>query len=160
VVTRADSPVPAGPAASPESEHACAEAWAALGAAHARVSGQLRTALSRQCGLSLNEFEILLRLRHSAGGEARLRELQPAVPLTQPALSRAVARMIERGWLDRTAAPEDGRGVLVTATPAGEALLRAAAGVHAATIRAALLDRLTAAEQGLLAGVLRRVAAG
>jgi len=140
-------------------EHACAEAWAALGAAHARVSGQLKAALTRQCGLSVNEFEILLRLRHSAGG-ARLRELQPAVPLTQPALSRAVGRMIGRGWVTSATAPDDGRGVLITVTPAGERLLGVAVGVHAATIRAALLDRLTAAEQELLAEVLRRVAAG
>jgi len=39
---------------------ACAEAWAALTAAHALVTEQLSAALTRTCGLSINEFQILL----------------------------------------------------------------------------------------------------
>ncbi len=53
-----------------QDEYACARAWVALTAAHARVSGLLASALARQCDLTINEFEILLRLAH-AQGEAR-----------------------------------------------------------------------------------------
>src|SRR5271169_6347237 len=78
-------------------EYACAQAWAALTAAHAQIAGLLASALGRQCDLTINEFEILLRLGRASedGPRAALRlgELQSAVPLTQPALSRAVARM-------------------------------------------------------------------
>ena len=49
----------------------------------------------------------------------RLGELCPAVRLTQPSLSRAVARLERHGWLRRAGAPGDGRGVVVTITPAG-----------------------------------------
>ena len=43
-------------------EYSCARAWAALTAAHARIAGQLSAALDEACGLSINDFEILLRL--------------------------------------------------------------------------------------------------
>ncbi len=140
-------------------EYACAQAWAALTAAHGRIAGLLADALGRSCGLSVNEFEMLLRLDRAPGRRLRLGELNEAIPLTQPALSRAVTRLAERGWLERAGAPDDGRGVLILLTAAGEAALRVAVPVHARVIRAALLDRMSAAEQDMLAGVLRRVAA-
>lgn len=139
-------------------EYACAQAWAALTAAHARIAGLLAEDLGRSCGLSVNEFEMLLRLDRAPARRLRLGELNAAIPLTQPALSRAVTRLAARGWLDRAAASDDGRGVLILLTAAGEAALRAAVPVHARVIRAALLDRMSAAEQDMLAGVLRRVA--
>lgn len=140
-------------------EYACAQAWAVLTAAHARVAGLLADNLARGCGLTVNEFEILLRLDRAPGRRLRLGELNSAVPLTQPALSRAVTRLSGRHWLTRAGAPEDGRGVLITLTHAGEGVLRRAIPVHARTIREALLDRMSAGEQEMLAGLLRRVAA-
>ncbi len=150
--------------AAEQADHdACARAWTALTAAHAQVSGQLAGALARQCGLAINEFEILLRLGQPAdpvNGGLRLTDLLTTVPLTQSALSRAVARLAERGWITRAAAPDDGRGVIVAITVAGRSKLQAAIPVHASTIRAALLDRLTGTERDLLAQVLGRIAAG
>jgi DNA-binding MarR family transcriptional regulator len=139
-------------------EYECARAWSALTAAHARTAGQLSAALARQCGLTINDFEILLRLDRTAGPGLRLGELNSAVPLTQPALSRAVARLADRGCLSRSGAPEDRRGVLIAITPAGRELLSRAIPVHASTVRDVLLSRLTAAEQDVLAGALGRVA--
>jgi DNA-binding MarR family transcriptional regulator len=81
------------------------------------------------------------------------------VPLTQPALSRAVTRLADRGLLARAGAPEDRRGVLIVLEPAGQASLDRAIPVHAQVIREALLDRSSADQQRLLAEVLRRVAA-
>jgi DNA-binding MarR family transcriptional regulator len=141
-------------------DYGCAQAWVALTAAHARVAGLLAGAIEQQCGLSINEFEILLRLDRTGEAGVRLGDLQTAVPVSQPALSRMVARMSGRGWLGRSPVPDDGRGVLITVTPAGRDLLRAAIPVHASTIRVALLDQLTSAEQDLLTSVLRRVVAG
>jgi DNA-binding MarR family transcriptional regulator len=140
------------------SDYACARAWAALSAAHVLISGLLTDALARSCGLAINEFEILLRLDRAADG-LRLGELSPAVPLTQPALSRAVARLADRGWLSRAGAPEDGRGVLIVLTPAGREVLGRAIPVHARTIREALLDRLSPAEHDVLTEALSRVVA-
>jgi DNA-binding MarR family transcriptional regulator len=151
------SAAPAEPAPGAHGEYECARAWSALTAAHARVAGRLAAALARSCRLTINDFEILLQLEQH--GSLRLGDLSPAVPLTQPSLSRAVARLAERGCLARSGDPADRRGVLITMTPAGRDLLRAAIPVHAATVRAELLDHLNPAEQDLLASVLTRVAA-
>jgi len=146
------------------SEHACARAWAALTAAHARVASQLTAALQRECGLTITDFEILLRLDagHGAdhGAGQRIGDLTGPIRLSQPALSRAVARLAGRGFLTRSGSPADARCVLVTLTPAGRDVLATAAGVHASVINEALLGRISPAEQEVLARVLARVADG
>ena len=173
-MTSADTAAPGGSAAhgaaaqgagaqgagAPQDEHACAQAWAALTAAHALVTEQLSAALTTACGLSINEFQILLRVDRAADPGVRLGELCSAVPLTQPSLSRAVARLERHGWLHRAGAPGDGRGVMVTITAAGREVLGRGSTVHAQTISELLLDRLTADEQDLLARALTRVAGG
>jgi DNA-binding MarR family transcriptional regulator len=172
------APQQTGP--QPATAHECARAWSALTAAHARVAGQLSTALQRACGLTITDFEILLRLdvgHGTATGPApgtgtatgsgagahpgqRIGDLTGAVRLSQPALSRAVTRLAGRGFLTRSGTPDDARCVLITLTPAGRDILAAAAGVHAGVINETLLDRLTPAEQDVLARVLARVADG
>ncbi len=149
-----------GSPGAPGDEYSCARAWAALTAAHARITGHLSAALGQACGLSINDFEILLRLSQAPTPGTRLGGLTSAVRLTQPALSRAVARLERDGWLRRSGTPDDRRGVLVAITPAGREMLRRAVPVHAQTIRAFLLDPLTPAEQDLLARALARVAGG
>ena len=142
-----------------EAGYACARAWAALTAAHSRVTGQLTGALARACGLSINDFELLLRLDHQPPPGLRLGELNSAVQLSQPSLSRAVARLCDRGWLSRAGTADDRRGVLVTITAAGRDLLHRAVPVHARVVREYLLDPLTPQEQDLLALALDRIAA-
>jgi DNA-binding MarR family transcriptional regulator len=137
--------------------YACARAWTALSSAHARVAERLGAALSRACGLSVNDFEVMLRLDQVPPPGLRVSELSPAVRLTQPSLSRMITRLEQHGWLARAGDPSDGRGVLVTLTPAGREVLLAAVPVHAGTIRDALLDRLSAGEQDLLAAALARI---
>lgn len=145
----------------PADEYACAQAWTALSTAHDLVSDQLAAALGQACGLSIHEFEVLLRVAaHAADGGLRLGALGQMIRLTQPSLSRAVARLEQPGWLRRAGAPGDGRGVLVSITEAGREVLARGAAVHAETIRSLLLDRLTRDEQELLARALTRVAAG
>jgi DNA-binding MarR family transcriptional regulator len=137
--------------------YACAQAWAALSTAHARVAERLSVALSRTCGLSINDFEVLLRLDRVPSPGLRLGDLNPAVRLTQPSLSRMIARLEQHGLLARTADPNDRRGVLVRLTPAGREMLHTAIPVHTQTIREVLLDRLTPAEQNLLADALTHI---
>lgn len=141
----------------PADPHACGQAWTALNAAHARVAERLSSALSRACGLTVNDFEILLRLDKAPPPGVRLGDLLPAVRLTQPSLSRMVARLVQQGWLARSEDPDDGRSVLVTLTPAGREVLLSALPVHAQAIHDSLLARLTSAEQDLLNAALSRI---
>ncbi|SDG43326.1 DNA-binding transcriptional regulator, MarR family [Sinosporangium album] len=138
--------------------YSCARAWVALSTAHALVTDRLSAALTESCGLSMNDFEVLLRLNRVAPPGLRLGDLQPAVRLSQPSLSRMIARLAYRGLVRRERDPDDGRSVLISITEAGAAQLRRAAPVHADTLREVLLDRLTPAEHDSLAAVLDRVA--
>jgi len=139
-------------------ENACALAWTALTAAHARIAERLSAQLAESCGMGITDFEILLRLDSVPPPGLRLGELCPAVRLTQPSLSRAVARLERQGWLSRADVLDDRRGRLAAITSAGREKLRRAVPVHARVIREFLLDRLTPDEQELLARALSRVA--
>ena len=152
--------MPGGSDQPDRGDYACAQAWTALSTAHALVTGELTAALETACGLSINEFELLLRVAHAADGGLRLVALGTMVRISQPSLSRAVARLERSGWLRRSGAPGDGRGVLVSITEPGRAAAARGAAAHAGTIRRLLLDRLTPGEQELLAQALTRVAAG
>jgi DNA-binding MarR family transcriptional regulator len=152
--------VPGGGQQPDGAEYACAQAWTALSAAHSLVTEHLTAALNQACGLSIHEFEVLLRVAHAADGGLRLVALSKMVCLTQPSLSRTVARLERQGWLLRAGAPGDGRGVLVSITGAGREAAARGVAAHAGTIRSLLLDRLTRDEQELLARALTRVATG
>ncbi len=50
----------------------------------------------------------------------RITELAAEERVTQPAITALVNRLAERGWVERTTDPTDGRAVLVALTAAGE----------------------------------------
>lgn len=83
-------------------------------------------------------------------GALRQSELAQRLRLQKSTTSRLVTQLLHRGWVERTPAPGDGRGVLVQLTLAG---VNAAA--QLATARAArfstILDRVPEGER---AGVL------
>ena len=136
---------------------ACARAWQTLRLAHDRVAKRLGAALSRECALAINEFDVLLYLRSHPEEPVRVSALQAAVPLSQPALSRLVARLAARHLLSRAEAADDGRATVVRLTEAGAALLDRAIAVHAATVHESLTGRFSPAEQAALLRTLGRI---
>jgi DNA-binding MarR family transcriptional regulator len=141
----------------PHTEYECAQAWAALSSAHALVSEKLTAELTRACGVSVNEFEVLVRLHRVPSKGLRLNECRENLRLSQPATSRMMARLEERGLIARDADPGDGRGVLITITAHGAELLDKAVPAHASVIRERLLDRLSPADGDTLARILDRI---
>jgi DNA-binding MarR family transcriptional regulator len=135
----------------------CSRAWVALGSAHAVVSARLSEALGTACGLGINEFEALLRIRAEGEPGVRPTALIAACHLSQPAVSRLIGRLERQGLVRRLADPGDRRAVLVALTDAGGDTLRRAIPVHAETIADCLAGRLTAAEQEALAATLDRI---
>ena len=87
--------------------------------AHDRVAQRLGSELSGACGLAINEFDVLLYLRSHAREQVRIGALLEAVPLSQPALSRLVARLEARDLLVRREAEDDARAVVVCLTEPG-----------------------------------------
>lgn len=136
----------------------CVNAWHLLRAAHARVEQELAGALAHACGLSVTEFDALFYLHLHAAEEPRIGALQGAVALSQPALSRLVARLEQRGLLCREPAPGDARAATLRLTALGETLLTQAATVHAAVVHEVFASRFTPAEQAALLQILGRIA--
>jgi len=95
------------------------ESWEAL--LSAQVSVMRGFAAERMWDeVSLNEYDVLYALK-KAGCALRQSELTKQVLLSQPALSRLVERLEQRGLVRRSSDTRDKRGVLVELTDAGAA---------------------------------------
>src|SRR5436190_1178008 len=131
---------------------ACALAWQTLRMAHDRVAQRLGSELSSACGLAINEFDVLLYLRSHAHlkEQVRIGALLDAVPLSQPALSRLVARLEARGLLARSQAEGDARAVVVCLTETGTALIDRALLIHARVVHETLTSKFSEMERTTL----------
>jgi DNA-binding MarR family transcriptional regulator len=135
----------------------CALAWQTLRMAHDRVAQRLGAELSAACGLAINEFDVLLFLRSHSDEQVRIGALLDAVPLSQPALSRLVARLEARGLLARREAEDDARVVVVCLTDAGTALIDRALVIHARVVHEALTGKFSEMERAALLHTLSQI---
>jgi DNA-binding MarR family transcriptional regulator len=131
-------------------------AWQALRHAHEEVAGRLATELDRCCDLAVSEFDVLFSLYAKRDEDVRLQDLVEAVSLSQPALSRLVARLEGRGLVGRSGAVDDRRVWLLRLTPGGLKLAQRAISVHAETVDAVLSRHLTDRQQRDLVAILGR----
>jgi DNA-binding MarR family transcriptional regulator len=135
----------------------CALAWQTLRMAHDRVAQRLGAELADTCGLAINEFDVLLYLRSHAREAVRIGALLDAVPLSQPALSRLVARLEARGLLTRSEAEDDARAVVLCLTETGTALIDRALIIHARVVHETLIDKFSETERTALLQTLSRI---
>lgn len=106
-------------------------------------------------GLSPADYEILAHLSESAEGRLRMSELADSILVTKSRLTYRVAQMEARGFVERQATDEDGRGVIAVLTRAGRRAIEKAAPGHVETVRASLIDHLRPATRRALATDLR-----
>ncbi len=85
--------------------------------------------------LTSREYDVLFQLSRGEDGAMRMRDLTELILLSQPSLSRMVDRLSARGLVERRAAPDDGRGVVVALTEEGAALQRQIGRNHVRSIR-------------------------
>src|ERR1700712_2694349 len=72
-------------------------------------------------------YEILVRLSETEGRAMRMSELAIQTRSSRSRLSHAVARLEERGWVERQDCPTDRRGQVAVLTDVGMGVLEAAA---------------------------------
>ena len=117
----------------------------------------LMQALDRQlqadAGLSLTDYELLVRLSEAPGGTLRMRDLADATLSTRSGVTRAVTRAEQAGWVRRLECEQDRRGMNAQLTDAGRAKLEASAPGHVAAVREHLIDRLGPAQIEQLARI-------
>jgi len=120
------------------------DAWEALLSAHAGLMKQFAAQDIWQ-DLSMREYDVLYTLSKCPAPQ-RMSELNRHLLLSQPALSRMVDRLVDRGLVQRQTDPADGRGVLLALTDAGLALQRQIGRRHARGVARAMTQELTPAE--------------
>jgi DNA-binding MarR family transcriptional regulator len=136
--------------------HLANDAWEALLSAHAVLMKQFAAEDIWQ-DVSMREYDVLYTL--SKGPEPqRLSDLGRHVLLSQPALSRLVDRLAERGLVERQADPADGRGVRLALTAAGRDLQHGIGRRHARGVTRAMTAGLTSGELAQLETICRKLA--
>ena len=124
------------------------EAWEALLTAHATLMRRFAAKDVWQ-GASIREYDVLYTLS-KCDAPQRLSDLQEHVLLSQPALSRLVDRLVERGLVDRCDDEHDARARRVSLTDAGREVQRSIGRLHARDVAAAM-SALTGDELAQLA---------
>ena len=131
-------------ARAPRGRHPANDAWEALLTAHASLSRRFNAEDIWE-DLSMREYDVLYTLS-KCPHPIRLSELNRHVLLSQPALSRLVDRLAERGLVERCSDPADGRGVRLSLTEAGRTLQHQIGRQHARGVARAMTAGLDPGE--------------
>jgi DNA-binding MarR family transcriptional regulator len=119
------------------------------------VEGQLQ----RDAGIPHGYYEILVRLSEAPGRALRMSQLAEASTSSKSRLSHAVARLEERGWVERLDCATDRRGQVAQLTATGFAALEAAAPGHVEQVRRSLFDLISPEQVTQLAAIGDAIAA-
>lgn len=92
--------------------------------------------------VSMKEYDVLYALT-KADGPVRLTDLHRRVLLSQPALSRMVDRLVDRGLVERCEDAGDRRVVRLALTDAGRACQRDVGRAHARDVTTAMTRTVT-----------------
>ena len=114
--------------------------------AYLRANRELDVALDRDlqaAGISLSEYELLSMLSEAPLGQLRMSALASLIVQSRSRVTHTAARLERRGWVKRSPAPDDGRGVLLRLTDDGRAAINGFAVVHVSSVRRHLVDILT-----------------
>ncbi|MQM24262.1 MarR family winged helix-turn-helix transcriptional regulator [Glycomyces albidus] len=133
------------------------EAWTGLVSLIYLLPERLEAPLQRECGMSLFEYLVLSHVSEAPDRRMRMSELAFLANGSLSRLSNVAKRFEQRGWLERSPDPADGRYTLAALTDAGYAAVVAAAPVHVRAVREAALDRLDADDHAALARIAEKL---
>lgn len=134
-------------------------AFVALVRAHAAAIRQLNAQLTRDHGLTINDYEVLLRLARAPERRMRRVDLADEVLLTASGITRLLDGLERAGFVERGSCDSDRRVVYAVLTDAGHEKLRTASTTHVAQIEELFSARLDESEQATFGDLLERVAA-
>lgn len=125
------------------------------------VGSLLRHAVEQQLreagGLSYVQFQLLATLGDAPDGSRRMTDLADGVVYSRSGLTYQAGLLEQAGLVSRAPSADDERGVTVTITDAGRALLARVFPGHLAVLHELLLAPLSTADVAGLGDVLGRV---
>ena len=131
-------------------------AWRGMLEAHARVTQQLDAQMHAEHGLSVSAYEVLMFLTDAPEHRMRMSEIANRVLLSRSGCTRLVDRLVQLGFVTRSADVSDGRGLWAQLTDAGVEKALAARATHLEGVRRFFLEHLTATDQIALGDIWTR----
>jgi|tagenome__1003787_1003787.scaffolds.fasta_scaffold20963527_2 DNA-binding MarR family transcriptional regulator len=118
-------------------------AWRAFLGMSALLPTALDQQLQRDASLSHASYIVLAMLSEAPGRARRMSELAALANSSPSRLSHTIARLEERGWVQRVKSPDDGRGNLAVLTDEGWQVVVETAPAHVESVRRLVFDALT-----------------
>jgi DNA-binding MarR family transcriptional regulator len=133
------------------------DAWRGFLRTHSMLLRELDDELTRQHGLPVSSYDVLVQLDEAPEGRLRMSALADAVLLSRSGLSRLVTRLESQGLIERLDCANDARGSYAAITDKGRDRLNEARVTHRAGVRARFLDHLGERELRQLAKAWSRL---
>ncbi|MDL4773601.1 MULTISPECIES: MarR family winged helix-turn-helix transcriptional regulator [Thermomonosporaceae] len=138
--------------------------WRAYVDGSVRLTEVMDRDLKTRHGLSVSEYEILVRLSEAPERRLRMAELADNASQSRSRLSHTCSRLESKGLVSRGSCPGDKRGVYAHLTDAGFDALDRASRDHVETVRAFLVDIIDPADLEavgrVFTAVMKRIDAG
>jgi len=132
-------------------------AWVAFLRGHAALTRSLNAELVADHGLTINDYEVLLRLSRAPERRLKRIELAQSVVLTPSGITRLLDGLEAAGWVEKAACESDARVTYAVLTGSGEVKLREAADSHLADIDRLFAQHFDEGELETLTELLGRV---
>lgn len=134
------------------------DAWTGVASLVWLLPGRLEAPLQKAFGLSLFDYLTLSHISEAPDRRLRMSELAYLANGSLSRLSNVVKRFEQRGWVERSPDPEDGRYTIAALTDAGFAVIEAAAPVHVRSVRECVIDPLDREDRLALARIAAKLA--
>ena len=121
---------------------------------------RLDSELRAESGLSMYEYDALLKLAEAPDRRLRMSELASSVLLTRSGLTRLVDRLVGDGLVERGECLSDRRGAEAVLTEEGLTRLRAASVIHLRGIETYYFDPVSTQDQEAVGRAMKVVADG
>jgi DNA-binding MarR family transcriptional regulator len=133
------------------------QSWRALVLGTTLLFDRLDDDLRQQHGLSLVEYEILVRLSEADGRALRMAQLADSLAHSRSRVTHTVKRMEGEGLVERCGSTVDGRGVVCKMTERGDLVLRNVAPTHVNGVRDYVVDLVADEDLAALGRVMNAV---
>lgn len=132
-------------------------AWRSWLTAITLVPDRLGRELHAASGLTLSDYDILVRLSESPEHSLRMSDLARKTLVSRSRLTHQIDRMERAGLVSRSNCEGDGRGLLAVMTAQGWQLLQATAPSHVESVRDHLVDALSPEEFATLGAISAKI---
>ncbi|MEI8106150.1 MAG: MarR family winged helix-turn-helix transcriptional regulator, partial [Actinomycetes bacterium] len=133
------------------------DSWVSFLRTHSAITRQLNADLLAGHGLTLHDYEVLLRLSNAEGGVMRRVDLAESVVLTASGITRLLDGLERSGFVEKATCSADARVSYAKLTEAGQTKLAQAATTHLAGVEDLFTGRYSEEELETLAELLSRL---